>query len=93
MNEKHIKEEGLNHQNLQMTTAKYLSDHRKHRFELVDEPKEQPNIIFIQKESPTKVIIDCRTTTAALKFRTRSGFKQHDIILTKEKSVLTKIKS
>ena len=36
--------------------------------------------------------MDCRTTVAH-KFRTRLGFKQYDVILTKEQSVLTKIKS
>ena len=36
--------------------------------------------------------MDCRTT-AAHNFRTKLGFKQHDVILTKVQSVLTKIKS
>ena len=36
--------------------------------------------------------MDCRTTSAH-KFRTRSGFKQNDVILTKEQSVLTRIMS
>ena len=36
--------------------------------------------------------MDCRTTSAH-KFRTRLGFKQWDVILTKEQSVLTKIMS
>ena len=36
--------------------------------------------------------MDCRTTSAH-KFRTRFGFKENDVILTKEKIVLTKIKS
>ena len=36
--------------------------------------------------------MDCRTT-AAHKFRTRLGFKQYDVILAKEQSVLMKIKS
>ena len=36
--------------------------------------------------------MDCRKTSAQ-KFRTRLGFKQYDIILTKEQSVLTKIMS
>ena len=36
--------------------------------------------------------MDCRTTLI-LKFRTRSCFKQSDVILTKEQSVLTKIMS
>ena len=36
--------------------------------------------------------MDCRTTSA-LKFRARLGFKQYDVILTKEQSVLTRIMS
>ena len=35
--------------------------------------------------------MDCRTT-AAHKCRTRLGFKQNDVTLTKEQSELTKIK-
>ena len=37
-------------------------------------------------------MMDCRTTMTH-KFRTRLGLKQYDVILTKEQSVLTKIKS
>ena len=36
--------------------------------------------------------MDCRTTTAH-KFSTRLGFKQYDIVLTKEQTRLSKIKS
>ena len=36
--------------------------------------------------------MDCRTTMAH-KFRTRLGFKQYNVILTKEQSLLTKIVS
>ena len=75
-----------------MTTIKYISNHRKHGFELVDEQKKQPNRIFINKELIIKVIIDCRTT-AVHKFRTRLGFKQYDVILNIEKSVLLDKKS
>ena len=38
LNEKHI-EEGLDHKNLREITVKYHSDHRKQRYELVGEPK------------------------------------------------------
>ena len=38
LNKKHI-EEGLEYKILRVTIVKYLSDHRKHRYELVDEPK------------------------------------------------------
>ena len=67
-------------------TRKFSSNHRKHRYELVEKPKKQVNRNFIEK----KVIMDCRTISAH-KFRTRLGFKQYDVILTKEQSVLTKI--
>ena len=49
LNEKHI-EEGLDHKNLQEITIKYHSDHRKHRYELVEEPKKQANRTFIDKK-------------------------------------------
>ena len=44
LNEKHV-EEQLNHKNLEEITIKYL-DHRKHRYELVQEPKTQCNRIL-----------------------------------------------
>ena len=88
LNEKHV-EEGLDHKNLRATTLKELSDHRKSIYQLVDKPKKQPNRIFIDKKLATKVIMDGRTT-AVHKFRTRLGFKQYDVILTKEQPVLTK---
>ena len=61
-----------------------------HRYELVEESKKQFNRIFIDKKLAIKVIMDCRTTSAH-KFRTRLGFKQYDVILTKEQLVLRKI--
>ena len=76
---------------MQEITITYDSDHRKHRYEIVDQPQKQPNIIFINTELAAKVIMDCRTT-AAHKFRTKLGFREY-VILTKEQSVLTKIMS
>ena len=77
---------------MQEITITYYSYHRKHRYEQVDEPKKQCNRIFIDIIIfiAIKVIMDCRTTSAH-KFRTRLGFKQHDVILIKEQSVLTKV--
>ena len=91
LNEKHI-EEGLDHKHLREITTKYNSNHRKHRYELVEEPKKQVNIIFIGEKLAIKVTMDCRTISAH-KFRARLGFKKYDVILTKEKSVLTIIMS
>ena len=88
-NEKHIEEE-LDHQKFQEITTKYYSDHRKHRYELVTEPKKEYSMIFIDEKLAIKVIMDCRTTSA-YKFRTRLGFKWYNVILIKEQSVLTEI--
>ena len=41
LNEKHIEEE-LDHKNTQGITIKYNLDARKHRYELVDKPKNNP---------------------------------------------------
>ena len=91
LKEKYI-EEGLDYKNLQEITRKYNSNHRKLTYELLGEPKTQCYIIFIDEKLPVKVIMNCRMTSA-YKVRTRLGFKQYDVILTKEKSVLTKILS
>ena len=90
-NEKHI-EEGLDHKNLGEITTKYSSNHKEYRYELVEEPKKQVNMIFIDEKLAIKVTMDC-ITTMSCKFRSRLGFKQYHAILTKEQSVLTKTMS
>ena len=50
MNKKHIAE-GLDHKHLPLTTVKYLSGHRKHRFELVDKPTNNPTESLFITES------------------------------------------
>ena len=76
---------------MHVTKIKCLSGLRKHRYELVGGPKKQSNRTFIDKEWSMKVILDYSTTTGHI-FRTTLGFKKYDIILNKEKSVLTKNK-
>ena len=88
LNVKHI-EEGLD---LRQIKTNYNSNHRKHRCDLVEKPKKKVNRISIDEKLVIKVIMDCRTTMAH-KVRTRLGFKQYDIILTRERSVVTKIMS
>ena len=48
LNEKHI-EEGLDHKNLREITVKYHSDHRKQRYELVGEPKNNATEVLLTK--------------------------------------------
>ena len=48
LNEKDI-EEGLDHKNLREITVKYHSDHRKQRYELVGEPKNNATEVLLTK--------------------------------------------
>ena len=82
LNEKHI-EEGLDHENLREITTKYHLDHKKHRYELVTETKEQSNRISTDEKLAVKAIMDCRPTSGH-KFKTRLGCKKHYVILTKK---------
>ena len=54
--------------------------------------KKQHNIAFIHKQLTGKVIMDFKVTSA-YQFKAKLGFKQYDVISTKEQSVLTKIMS
>ena len=56
LNEKHI--EGLDYKNLWVTTVKYLSGHRKHRYELVDEQKEFLGVLNCCK---LEIVFKCQT--------------------------------
>lgn len=62
LNEKHI-DEGLDHKNLVSLQENILKLYRKNRYEIVDEPKKQPNIIFVKGKLAIKVIMNCRITT------------------------------
>ena len=48
LNDKHI-EERFGHKNLQETTITYHLDHKKHKFEIVDEPS-KPNQQFFYRQ-------------------------------------------
>ena len=88
-NEKYMEEE-LGDQNVRETAIKYTSNHRKHRYELIEEPKKQCNRTFIDEKLSVNIIMSCETTSGDI-CRARLGFKQYDVILTKEQSALTKI--
>ena len=87
VNEKIIKER-LGLKNLRQATLKYLSDHKNYRYNKL----KKTNRIFIGKKLAIKVIKDCKAT-ALHKFGARLGFKQYDITLNKEQTILTKMKS
>ena len=57
LNEKHT-EEKLGHKNLPAITNKYDQAYKKHKYELVNEPKNQPNRRFLRCDLALKVIMD-----------------------------------
>ena len=90
LNEKHI-EEQLAHINLPAITNKYDKIYKKHRYELVDEPIKQPNRRFLRIDLALKIIMDCRTDESC-SLKRNLGFNLHDVINTKEQTVLRSIK-
>ena len=80
LNEKHI-EEKLGHKNLPVITNKYDPVYKKHRYELVDKPKKQPNKRFLHSDLALKVIMDCRTDESC-NLKRNLGFRLHDVINT-----------
>ena len=88
-NEKHI-ETQLDHANLLAIPLQYPPKLRKQRQELQSCGKNQRCRRFLEENFTKQIIMDCRTT-AAVNFKTRLGFSQHDPIMTQEQSVLSKI--
>ena len=78
------------HKNLPVITSNYDPVYKKYRYELVDEPKKQPNRRFLRSDSALRVIMDCRTDESCnLK---RNGFRLRNVINSKEQTVLKSIK-
>ena len=84
-------EEKLNHKYLQAITNKYDPVSKKHRHELVDKPKKQPNRRFLRSDLALKVIMDCRTDESC-NLKRNLEFRLRDVINTKEQTVLKSIK-
>ena len=90
LNKKHI-EKKLGHKNLPVIRNKYNQVYKKHRYELVNKPKKQPNRRFLRSDLALKVIMDCRTDESC-NLKRNLGFRLHDVINTKEQTVLQSIK-
>ena len=90
LNERPI-EKKLSHKNLPAITNKYDKIYKKHRYELVDEPIKQPNRRFLRIDLALKIIMDCRTDESC-SLKRNLGFNLHDVINTKEQTVLRSIK-
>ena len=89
LNERHVQEQ-LGHKNLPALTNKYDEKYKKCRYEL-NELTKQSHRRFIHVDLALKVIMDCRTDESC-KFKRNLGFTLHDVINTKEQTVINSIK-
>ena len=90
LNERHVQQQ-LEHQNLRVVTNNYDKEHKKSRFELIDDPIKQSCRRFIHKYLALKIIMDCRTYESC-NLKRNLGFTLHDLINTKEQTVINSIK-
>ena len=90
LNEKNT-EEKLGHKNLPVITKKYNKIYKKRRCELVNKPIKQSNRRFLHIDLALKIIMDCRTDKSC-SLKKKLGFKLHDVINTKEQTIINSIK-
>ena len=90
LNERHI-EKKLGHKNLPSITNKYDKIYKKRRRELVNEPIKQPNRRFLRNDLALKIIMDCRTDESC-DLKKNVGFTLHDVINTKEQTIINSTK-
>ena len=64
---------------------------KKHRYELVDKPKKQPNRRFLRCDLALKVIMD-RRMDESCNLKRNIQFRLHDVINIKEQTVINSIK-
>ena len=95
LNERHV-EKQLGLRNLPAFTNKYIKiynrykEYKKQRYEL-NESKSQPNRRFIHADLVLKIIMNCRTDESC-NLKSNLGFTLHDVVNTKEQSVINSIK-
>ena len=96
LNERHV-EKQLGLTNLPALTNKHIKkyngyeDYKKQRCEL-NELTNQPNRRFIHADLSLKIIMNCRTDESC-NLKSNLGFTLHDVVNTKEQSVINSIKS
>ena len=91
LNKKHI-EEQLGLKNISSITNKYNKEYKKCRCEIIDEPKKkQLRRTFLHNDLALKIIMNCRTDESC-SFKRNLGFRLHDVINTKEQTVINSIK-
>ena len=71
--------------------TKYDKEYKKCRFELIDDSIKESHRKFIRNDLTLKIIKDCRTNESCI-FKRNLGFTLHDVINTKEQTVINSIK-
>ena len=89
LNERHV-EQKLGHKNLPALTNQYPKEYKKQRSEL-NKSTNQSNRRFIHVDLALKAIMNSRTNESC-KFKRNLGFTLHDVINTKEQTVINSIK-
>ena len=90
LNEKNI-EEKLGHKNLPVVTNKYDKMNKKRKCELVNKPIKQSDRRFLHHDLALKIIMDCRTDKSC-SLTKNLGFKLHNVINTREQTIINSIK-
>ena len=72
-------------------TNKYDKIYKKCRYELIDKPIKQSNRRFLHNDLALKVLMDCRTDKSC-SLKKNLGFKLHNVINTKEQTIINSIK-
>ena len=89
LNQRHV-EKKLGYKHLPALTNQYPKEYKKQRSEL-NESTNQPNRRFIHVDLALKIIMNSRTDKSC-KFKRNLGFTLHDVINTKEQTVINSIK-
>ena len=84
-------EEKLGHKNLAAITNRCNKICKKHKYELVNKPIKQSDRRFLDNDLALRIIMDCRTDKSC-SLKKDFGFKLHDVINTKEQTIINSIK-
>ena len=79
----------LGHSNIASRTQYYSSEYKRKSYEIQDCEDYQPCRMFLKEELAVTIMMDTRTK--AVEFRAKFKNNQHDPILTKEQSIVSKI--
>ena len=83
--------EKLGHKNLAAITNRFDKIYKKRRYELVDKLIKQSDRRFLHIDLALKILMNCRTDKSC-SFKKSLWFRLHDVINTKEQTIINSIK-